>query len=239
MSTFKLQQFAIRQRDNAMKACTDSLIFGALTPVTHAQRVLDIGTGTGLLSLMAKQRGAKYVVGVELIEKSAQEAQYNIVQSPWPNAIEIICNDINQYHNDNKFDVIISNPPFFDDHLKNPDIIKNTARHTDTLDYRQLLTQATTLLTNDGTISLLLPIHTLKKIHNISAELNLTITKQINLITMQGGVAKLAVIELKQGQVTKQLNIEEITIFKAHQEYSTQSATLLQNFLLRFAHQQL
>ncbi len=238
MSTFKLQQFSVRQRDNAMKVCTDSLIFGALIPVKDVARVLDIGGGTALLSLMAAQRGAHHVTTVELIETSSQEAAYNVAQSPWHDCIDVITCDINNYTAQEPFDLIISNPPFFDNHLKNDDTLRNTARHTDTLSYRQLLEQAKSLLTPNGVIALLLPIHSLHAIDDIAQSIDLVISKQIDLVTTKGGTAKVAVIEL-----VSSLSVNEtiqssahstLTIYDSHQQYSEQSTRLLQDFLLRF-----
>jgi len=238
MSTFKLQQFSVRQRDNAMKVCTDSLVFGALTPVSNARRVLDIGGGTGLLSLMAAQRGAHHVTTVELIERSCQEAAYNVAQSPWHDSIDVIHCDINDYTAEEPFDVIISNPPFFDNHLKNDDKLRNTARHTDTLSYRQLLEQAISLLTSDGVIALLLPINSLRAIIEIAQSVDLVISKQIDLVTTKGGTAKVAVIELvsslRFNETAQSPAHSTLTVYDGHQQYSEQSTRLLQDFLLRF-----
>ncbi|MGB0835724.1 MAG: tRNA1(Val) (adenine(37)-N6)-methyltransferase [Psychrobium sp.] len=238
MSTFKLQQFAIEQSVNAMKVCTDSLIFGALTPVENAERVLDIGGGTGILSLMAAQRGAKHITCVELMAASSQEASDNVSNSPWSARISVINSDINNFESDELFDVIISNPPFFDNHLKNDDSLRNTARHTDTLSYQQLLIKAKTLLSDDGLISLLLPVHTIDAISEICHTLQLVITKRCDLITMRGGVAKVTVLEIRNladGICAQMPAVNTITVYNAHQQYSEQSARLLKNFLLRFA----
>lgn len=238
MSTFKLQQFSVRQRDNAMKVCTDSLMFGALVPVNNATRVLDIGGGTGLLSLMVSQRGARHVTTVELIESSSQEAAYNVAQSPWHDSIDVITCDINHFTADEPFDLIISNPPFFDNHLKNDDKLRNTARHTDTLSYLQLLNRAKSLLKPNGLIVLLLPINSLTAIFDIAQSLDLVISKQTDLITTRGKVAKVAIIELMPastvGDEMKSPMHSTLTVYESHQQYSEQSARLLQDFLLRF-----
>ena len=238
MSTFKLQQFSVRQRDNAMKVCTDSLMFGALVPVNNATRVLDIGGGTGLLSLMVSQRGARHVTTVELIESSSQEAAYNVAQSPWHDSIDVITCDINYFTADEPFDLIISNPPFFDNHLKNDDKLRNTARHTDTLSYLQLLNRAKSLLKPNGLIALLLPINSLTAIFDIAQSLDLVISKQTDLITTRGKVAKVAIIELMPastfGDEMKSPMHSTLTVYESHQQYSEQSARLLQDFLLRF-----
>ena len=237
MSVFKLQQFSITQTQNAMKVCTDALIFGALIPVFNIQHALYIGTGTGILSLMMKQRGVKKITAIELIKSSAHEAALNIKQSPWPNDIDVIHHDFNTFSCNIKFDLIVSNPPFFDNHLKNQSTLRNTARHTDTLDYRSLLRQSEQHLSESGMIVLLLPIHTKDTITQLCAEFNLSITTQVNLVTMVGGKAKLAVFEIKRHVVSKPLKLtaSQLTIFSAHQQYTEQSTRLLTPFLLRFS----
>ncbi|MGB1297202.1 MAG: tRNA1(Val) (adenine(37)-N6)-methyltransferase [Psychrobium sp.] len=238
MSTFKLQQFAILQSVNAMKVCTDSLVFGALTPVENADRVLDIGGGTGILSLMAAQRGAKHISCVELMPASSREACDNVANSPWSNRITVFNRDINDFDSESLFDVIISNPPFFDNHLKNDDALRNTARHTDTLSYQQLLEKAKELLTPNGLISLLLPVHTVEVINDICHTLQLVITKRCDLITMSGGVAKVTILEISNQSDSNSAQtpaVNTITVYSSHQQYSEQSARLLKDFLLRFA----
>lgn len=233
MSIFKLQQFSITQKANAMKVCTDSIVFGALMPITHAKHVLDVGTGTGILSLMAAQRGAQAVTALELMPTSAAEASNNVQASPWHNNIEVIEQDFNEYETTTRFDVIISNPPFFEQHVKSNDKLRSNARHTDTLNYRQLLTKSHQLLTKDGIICLLLPCHALNAIIEISAGLGLSLIKQTDFITMQGGVAKVCALILSNDSSIA-FNHESLTIFDSHQQYSQDSTRLLRQFLLRF-----
>jgi len=237
MSIFKLQQFSIIQRKNAMKVCTDSLIFGSMIPIKNRPRVLDVGTGTGILSLMAMQLGAKSVTAIELIENSAIEAQENITHSKWQHDIKVQHCDFNTFHSDDTFDLIISNPPFFDNHLKNSDLIKNTARHTDTLNYQQLMTRCNNLMSANGLLYLLLPIHAIKQIKSIIETLDLALVAHVDLITMKKGTAKLASLTFEKQEnqhVTKAFTPETLTIYDSHQQYSKNSARLLNQFLLRF-----
>jgi len=237
MSIFKLQQFSITQHKNAMKVCTDSLIFGAMIPIKGSPRVLDVGSGTGLLSLMAMQLGAQHVTALELIEDSAIEAKENFTQSQWSHNIDMHHCDFNAFDTNDSYDLIISNPPFFDNHLKNDDVIKSSARHTDTLNYHQLLSRCSQLLTANGLLYLLLPIHALKQIQAITDTLNLVMIERLELITLKGGKAKLTVLTYTlaaEKDNTAPLIARSLTIYDSHQQYSENSARLLNQFLLRF-----
>ena len=235
MSVFTLQQFAITQRHSAMKVCSDSLIFGAMTPINNQRRVLDIGAGTGLLSLMCKQLGAQHVTAVELTPQAANEAQENVARSPWPNDIEVVSQDILYYQSNEKFDLIISNPPFFDNHLKSDNTLRNTARHTDTLSYATLLQRCSDLLTQDGLIYLLLPVHVAGHIAKIASSHQLCIVKQIDIIGLTGKDPKVCCLHLVRGNNPVEVIKYDIMIYQSPGKYCKQSEVYLRPFLLRFA----
>jgi len=115
MTIFRFQRFSVSQRQAAMKICTDSLLFGAMMPVKPMANVLDIGAGTGLLSLIAAQLGAGRITGVELMEDACREAAENFARSPWPERLRAVRQSIQDFaeNETGRYDLIISNPPFF------------------------------------------------------------------------------------------------------------------------------
>lgn len=158
-SYFRFKQFTIEQERCGMKVTTDACIQGAWTPVPqHTHRVLDIGTGSGLLALMMAQRCTAAIDAVELDADACSQASENVAGSPWHNRVQIIQADIRNYVSPAPYDLIISNPPFFINSLTGNDKARNTARHTATLSYQELLAAIDKNLAPGGTASILLPV---------------------------------------------------------------------------------
>lgn len=158
-SYFQFQQFRIEQDRCGMKVSTDACIQGAWTPVHPGiHHVLDAGTGTGLLSLMLAQRNEYiYIDAVELDDNAAQQAKENITASAWRNRIKVLKADVRDYTTPHLYDMIICNPPFFQNSLLGPSEGRNLARHTLSLSYQDLLQSFEKLLQPQGYASVLLP----------------------------------------------------------------------------------
>ena len=161
---FQFKQFKIEQAQNAMKVTTDSCLFGAwvadeVAKHQHSQLSgLDVGTGTGLLTLMLVQKNAHlHIDAVEIDMASAEEASKNISQSPWSKNITVIATDALHFDNDKKYDIIISNPPFYENDLKGDNEKNNNAHHSASLTLNQLIQFAAKKLSNDGHLYLLFP----------------------------------------------------------------------------------
>lgn len=142
-----------------MKVTTDACIQGAWTPVSgQVKNILDIGTGTGLLALMLAQKNPDIIIdAIELDTDAAAQARENAAGSPWANRINIIEGDIKAYRPEHKYDLVISNPPFFNNSLLSPKDAKNAARHTTSLSYEDLFGAIEENLAADGVASILLP----------------------------------------------------------------------------------
>ena len=148
-----------------MKVCTDACLFGAYTARTieHStfpiQHILDIGTGTGLLSLMLAQKKNSTIDAVEIDKAAYQQAKENFEASPWARKLNVFNTGILNYTAGKKYDCIISNPPFFEDDLKPGNEGKNIAKHDNALTLAQLLTSINAHLTATGFFAVLLPFH--------------------------------------------------------------------------------
>ena len=157
---FRFKQFTVMQGGAAMKVGVDSVLLGAWACVDHAARILDIGAGTGLLALMMAQRYPDAVIdAVEIDSAASQQAIENVTNSPWSDRIRVICDDFINYadHCLLRYDLIISNPPYFTASLKPVNAKRNIARHNDSLPHRFLLAGSSKLLTPNGVLAIVLP----------------------------------------------------------------------------------
>lgn len=158
-SYFQFKQFRIEQGRCAMKITTDACIQGAWTPILpHVKHVLDIGAGTGLLALMLAQRNADINIdAVEYDHNAAIQATENMAASPWHDRLTLIEGDVKSYTSAGRYDLIITNPPFFNNSLRNDSEQKSMARHTADLAYDDLIRAIMVNLSDTGYVSLLLP----------------------------------------------------------------------------------
>jgi tRNA1Val (adenine37-N6)-methyltransferase len=238
MSTFHFQQFSVLQKNSGMKVCTDAVLFGAMAPVLHGDQVLDIGTGTGLLSLMAAQLGAAKVTAVELTLEAHQEAEINFNNSPWANRLEALHQDIQSFALtvDRQYDLIISNPPFFENHSKTSDALRNTARHADQLPFTELISIAEGLLSEQGLFYLLIPAHAVEKFSAQATKSGFYLIQQTDFQGYDHNIAKVSALTFSRSAAV--LNAKLLTIYAARGVYSQESEAHLTDFLLRFAKNQ-
>lgn len=162
MGSFRFKQFEICQDQCAMKVGTDGVLLGAWA--SGGKRVLDIGAGTGLISLMMAQRFADAeVVGIDIDMDACQQACENVAASPFSKRVKIVNCKLQDFgkeldfDDDKKFDAIVSNPPFFVNSQKNPDAKRSLARHTDSLSFHDLFLGVKRLLSDDGVFSAVIP----------------------------------------------------------------------------------
>ena len=157
MSGFAFKQFKVEHDQCAMKVSTDGILLGAWADLSGASSLLDIGTGTGLLALMCKQRVPDLKVSAVEVDKAAyQQAVQNCQQSPWPD-ISIYHQCVQQFAAETKFDCVISNPPYFNHSLKSDNAARNAARHTDGLSFAELLGAFRQLSHQHSRFNLILP----------------------------------------------------------------------------------
>ena len=158
---FTFKQFHIDHDRCAMKVGTDGILLGAWAPIARVSRVLDIGAGSGLLALMLAQRTDENVTvdAVELDEDAAAQARENVAESPWADRISVHTADIQQWVAGltTRYDLIVSNPPYYEQGVECATPQREQARYTTTLDHQALLACATDAITEDGFFCVVLP----------------------------------------------------------------------------------
>ena len=142
--SFRFKHFFVEDSRCAMKVGTDGVLLGRFAPMVQCScaRVLDVGTGCGLIALMIAQQALKAQIdAIEIDKAAAEQARENFQASPWPDRLQAFAVRLQDWQPEKKYDLIVSNPPYFQNSLKNPDKGREIARHTDTLSYEELLAQ--------------------------------------------------------------------------------------------------
>ena len=194
---FTFKQFAICQDRCAMKVGTDGVLLGAWARVAHCRHILDMGTGTGLVALMAAQRSEAEVVAIDLDADAVAQATENVESSPWSNRIQVLEADARELANSTQlipkfqlFDAILCNPPFFENSLKCPDSARTMARHTDTLSFDELARSVANLLAPHGELSVVIPYDRAHDMTVSAACCGLFATRQTIIVSVEGGKPK-------------------------------------------------
>lgn len=209
---FKFKQFTVWHDRCAMKVGTDGVLLGAWCPVGEFRssgveefrssgfptKVLDAGTGSGLIALMLAQRieGAQ-ITAIDIDAGAVEQAKYNFGVSPWSDRLECHQQALQELEGEGIYDLIVSNPPYFQDSLKNPDSQRAMARHTDTLSYEELLKHSARLLTQEGILALVLPIEAEQQIIALAQIYGLCPTHITHVYPKPGKAAKRLLIALQ------------------------------------------
>jgi tRNA1Val (adenine37-N6)-methyltransferase len=154
---FNFKQFTIKQDRSAFKVGTDGVLLGAAATVSGAKRILEIGSGTGLVAIMLAQRCDAEIVTIEPDCDSYIQSCENISNCKWSSRIKCENVSLQDFKSEEKFDLIVTNPPFFNDSVRNPDPRKSAARHNDLLTGDHILTGVSGLLSEDGRLQLIMP----------------------------------------------------------------------------------
>lgn len=182
---FRFKQFTIDQTGCAMKINTDGVLLGALTEADNPQSILDIGTGTGVIALMLAQRfGNAKIDAVEIDGPAAETAGKNFANSSFAGRVDIFPTNFEDFfhqHTDKKYDLIISNPPFYINSLKSPQKGRRLAKHADQGFFERLLGNLIGRLTERGVCCMILPMDTAALVKNISQMHGLLVKRQINI----------------------------------------------------------
>ncbi|CAN5230743.1 methyltransferase [soil metagenome] len=215
----------------AMKVCTDSCLFGAWIYEPQAKNILDVGTGTGLLALMLAQRHPIPIDAVEIDAAAFSQVIQNIQSSPWRKLVKVFHADINDFNPSKKYDVIVSNPPFFANYLKSPDPGRNTVLHDETLTLTTLLCCLTRLLDEKGKFYIMLPPEQAKDFEELAAKIMLQPSKKL-LVKENANKNVFRIFSAYQYYTPLVFQVEELIIRNENHTYTPEFSHMLKDFYL-------
>ena len=232
--SFTFKQFVVRQDRCAMKVGTDGMLLGAWAEMDKPDgRVLDIGTGTGLMALMMAQRYPEArVTAVDIDEMAVSQAVENVKASPFADRIEVLQADVNTFETEKKFDSIVCNPPFFNNALICPDNKRTQARHTTSLSYEQLMAAAYRLFHDEGQFSLIIHNDFFQQLESEAHLAGFFLTRVYGVRTVEGKPIKRYLIELRK-HPSNELIKKNILIEEAPNMRSEWYRELTQDFYIK------
>lgn len=232
---FQFKQFTIRHDKCAMKVGTDGVLLGAWAGIESCNRILDIGTGTGLIAMMLTQRSKAVIDAIDIDAEACLQAQENAESSPFAERIKIRHSALSDFAQTDTglYDLIVSNPPYFVDSLKCPDQKRNTARHTDTLTLEDLLQDSRKLLAPQGRIALILPYDLKERLADCIRTQNLFLSKETSVIPVPGAEPKRLLAELTAEPPVFPTFSSQLTIEIARHQYTDEYVSLTKDFYLK------
>lgn len=228
MKPFRFQQFDIQQNADVFRVGTDAVLLGALAHISDAKNVLEVGTGTGIISLMLAQRNPDAsVLAIDINSKAVNISQNNFSNSPFSARIKSQFQDFKNFEIDEKFDLIISNPPYFEINSSEKDIL---ARQRLELDFSDLIKKSCQMLSENGLFTVIIPIDSEKQFTQICLENNLFLIRKVIIKGIKTAEPKRLVLEysFKESEIKE----ENFVIEKAPRFYSDEYLELTKDFHL-------
>ena len=217
-----------------MKVCTDACVLGAFADVGAGGKLLDIGTGTGLLALMAAQRNPTGLIdAIEIDNNAFTQAVMNVIESPFAERIQVTHGRIQDFLGEKIYNRILTNPPFYTNHLRSPNAAVNRALHTDELSFSELLTAVLRLLKAEGQWWVLLPPYEMDILTRLALSVGLSPFKRLSL---RHHVQKPVFRVIRGFSSTKSQPVdEELSIYESdNRTYTVDFRALLRDYYLIF-----
>ncbi len=230
---FQFKQFSIQQNISAMKVGTDGVLLGAWANCQSAKKVLDIGTGTGLIAIMLAQRCNALIHAIEINKNAYTEAKVNANNCKWSNRISVQHISLQEFEKtcNAKYDLIVSNPPFFENSQPSTLAERNLARHTITLNCTELMLFANQHLTEQGLFSVIIPYSLLEEYTETAKQNNLFVKRQTNIKPTPTKNTKRVLLELSKQKIQYQPETIILEEFGRHQ-YSHEYKKLTSDFYI-------
>lgn len=228
MKSFKFQQFEIHQSKDVFRVGTDAVLLGAMVDVLPFKNVLEVGVGTGIISLMMAQRNPNaQIMGIDINEKAYELAKRNFDNSIFSNRLDLVLGDFTDYQfsSGTSFDLIVSNPPYFDENSSSKDVV---ARQKIKLNFEQLIVNSVKYLSDNGQLSIIIPAQFYNEVDDLAKRNHLFLVRKINIFGIEGGEIKRLVLSFSKKQAP--LFEENFIIEKSPRNYSDSYLELTKEF---------
>ena len=228
---FRFKRFAVLNDRTAMKVGTDGVLLGAWCPVEEARHVLDVGTGCGVIALMVAQRNPDAIIhGIDIDRAAIAEATLNFERSPWNERLTAREADFNETGSDVRYDLIVSNPPYFTNGVLPTGDARTKARHTSSLSYRQLIEGAARMLNDNGMLALITPTDAEGEIIEVSTFTSLPVKRLTRVIAVEGATPKRTLWLLTRRDTSYQE--DTLTIAHRNGSFTDEYTALTRDFYL-------
>ncbi len=226
MKPFLFKQFSIQQSNSVFRVGTDGVLLGAASTVYNAINILEVGTGTGLISLMLAQRNHKAQIdAIDLSEEASTLAEKNFGNSPFADRLNIFLQDYKTLHTKKKYDLIISNPPYFNENISTKDVI---ARQQTELSFELLIKRSKDLLAKNGIFSVIIPFESGRIFEAYCNSSQLYLHRRLVIYGIKDSKPKRLILEF--GLDEKETSEEKIVIEKSPRKYSEAYLKLTEEF---------
>lgn len=234
---FQFKQFAVNQDKTAMKVGTDGVLLGAWANCNGARKILDVGTGTGLIALMMAQRYPDAeIIAIDIDKSASEQARENFLASPWSDRLTVVHSSLQNFVKSNagEFDHIISNPPYFQNSLRSGDKSRDLARHTDSLSFEEIFYCSDSLGSTEASLSIIIPYAAEGDVMTIKKNSSYNLFRKLHV---QGDINKQVVRSLLEFKKEIVANCKEELLYiekgKRH-AYSEEYKALTRDFYLAF-----
>jgi tRNA1Val (adenine37-N6)-methyltransferase len=233
--TFYFKQFKVEDGRSTMKVGTDAVLLGSVVKVGKSGSILEIGTGSGVIALIIAQRSNASIDAIEIDKESAEQAAANTLASPWTDRINIIRDSLQEFTPKalKKYDLIISNPPFFSCSLKSPDKKRNLSRHDEGLSYAELIGCSSVLMAEGGSLWVILPVNESTIFISMAEKEGFMLHFRMNIISKEGRKAHRCILEFKKS-VTGNPEEETLVILDANGIHTADYKELTKDFYIDF-----
>lgn len=235
MKPFKFKQFTIHQDKCAMKIGTDAVLLGAWANIEHNPKsVLDIGSGTGVIALMLAQRSSAQLIDViEIDDDAYEQCVDNFENSTWSDRLFCYHASLQEFVDEaeDKYDLIISNPPFYSSDYKSNNNQRNLARFEDSLPFDHLIESASKLLSDDGKFAVILPFQEEEKLIALASEVNLLPNSVLRVKGNPNTELKRSLLEFSFRK--KEIKIDKLIIETSRHQYTKEYINLTKDFYLK------